>query len=228
MRPDERWSRSADDPLPSLAGYGPENLLSTKGISLCGSRAAGDTGLEFARAVGSFAAEYGLSLVSGYAKGVDLAGHVACVKSGGYTIAVLAEGVGQFRLRRELQSLDDIEHHLTVVSEFEDNARWTVWRAMQRNTTICELGQVLVAVDPGEKGGTLDAVKKAVKRRMPVIIAWSDADADRDHLAKLNLGGVSFVDSEPKLLEELQDALNRQEGGKPPEQLQMTLPVASD
>ncbi len=190
MRPDEPWSRSADDSLPNLAGYGREDLLATRGISLCGSRAAGDVGLEFARAVGSFAAELGLPLVSGYAKGVDMAGHVACVEPGGHTIAVLAEGLGRFRLRREMSAVmdpwdDDFEPHLTVVSEFEHNAGWTVWRAMQRNALICSLGRVLVAVDPGESGGTLDAVKKAVKRDMPVVIGWSNPERSHDHLQNL-------------------------------------------
>ncbi len=212
----------------SLAVLGQRDRLHRPGIALCGSRAAGERGIAFARAVGSYAAQEDLSLVSGYAKGVDLAGHVACVESGGYTIAVLAEGIGQVRLRRELQDFDDIEHRLIVVSEFEDNARWTVWRAMKRNATICELGQVLVAIDPGQKGGTLDAVKKAVKRKMPVIIAWSDVDAGRDHLAKLELTGVPIVESETELLKALQDALHRQEDAKQPEQLLMPLPAGSD
>ena len=214
MRPDGRWSRSADDSLPSLAGYGREGLLATKGISLCGSRAAGDTGLEFARAVGSFAAEHGLSLVSGYAKGVDMAGHVACVEAGGHTIAVLAEGLGRFRLRPELRAVidpwdEELESHLTAVSEFEDNARWTVWRAMKRNVTICGLGQVLVAIDPGEKGGTLDAVKKAVKREMPVIIGWSEPARTHDHLVReLNEPNVSLVTNESDLLTAIDTALD--------------------
>ena len=189
--------------------------------------------MAFARAVGSYAAQAELSLVSGYARGVDMAGHVACVEAGGHTIAVLAEGLGRFRIRPELRAVTEprdgeLESHLTAVSEFEDLAPWTVWRAMQRNETICSLGRVLVAIDPGETGGTRDAVKKAIKREMPVIIGWSDVDAGRDHLAKLELTGVPIVESESKLLKALQEALHRQEDAKPPEQLLMPLPAASD
>ena len=203
------------------------------GLALSGSRAAGEQGLAMARAMGRLASELELPLVSGYAKGVDLAGHVACVAAGGATIAVLAEGIDRFRPRRELleavESWDDIWDRLTVVSQFESNARWTVWRAMARNATICELGRVLVAIDPGEKGGTLDAVKKALKRDMPVVIAWSNPAMSRQHLDKLEPDGARIVESELDLLAAVNGALEPTEVHAPPEQqLQLSLPAVSD
>lgn len=207
----------ADPDFGNLSVLGHRDRLHEPGISLCGSRAAGTKGIEFAKAVGLFAAEMNLPLVSGYAKGVDLAGHVACVQSGGHTIAVLAEGMSGFRLRRELKAViepwDDAETYLTVVSEFEGSARWTVWRAMKRNTLICSLGKVLVAIDPGESGGTLDAVKKAIKREMPVVIGWSDSEQNHDHLNPLLANpNVLLVTAEDDLITEIEQAL---EAGSP-------------
>ena len=185
-----------------------------------------------ARAVGRLASELELPLVSGYAKGVDIAGHVACVAAGGTTIAVLAEGIDRFRPRRELleavEPWDDIWDRLTVVSQFESNDRWTVWRAMARNSTICDLGRVLVAIDPGEKGGTLDAVKKALKRDMPVVIAWSNPAMSRQHLDRLEQDGARIVESELDLLAAVNSALEPQETDALPEQLQLSLPGVSD
>ena len=228
----ERWTKHPRDPFPTLTGLGLEEPLESKGVSLCGSRAAGDDGLAMARAVGRLAAELELPLVSGYAKGVDLAGHVACVAAGGATIAVLAEGLDRFRPRRELleavEPWDDIWDRLTVVSQFASNDRWAVGRAMARNATICELGQVLVAIDPGEKGGTLDAVKKALKRDMPVVIAWSNPTMSRQHLDKLEQDGAMIVESELDLLAAVNNALEPQRADAPPEQLQLSLPGVSD
>lgn len=205
MHAAERWHRPASGGLPALDGHGRQDPLDEPGISLCGSRAAGDRGIAFAEAVGRLAAEMDLPLISGYAKGIDLAGHVACVDAGGHTVAVLAEGIDRFRLRRELQAVidpwDDVWDRLTVVSEFEPQARWTVWRAMTRNDTICALGRVLVAIDPGEKGGTLDAIKKAVKREMPVVIGWSNQLESNDHLRSLlSNARVSLVSDEGELV----------------------------
>ncbi len=228
----ERWTRHPRDPFPTLTGLGLEEPLEAKGVSLCGSRAAGDDGLAMARAVGRLAAELELPLVSGYAKGVDLAGHVACVEAGGHTIAVLAEGLSRFRLRRELRaafdSWSEVESHLTVVSQFASNDRWAVGRAMARNATICELGRVLVAIDPGEKGGTLDAVKKALKMDMPVVIAWSNHTMSRQHLDKLEQDGARIVESELDLLAAVNNALEPREADALPEQLELSLPAVSD
>ena len=229
----ERWTKHLRDPFPTLTGLGPEEQLEAKGISLCGSRAAGDDGLAMARAVGRLAAELELPLVSGHAKGVDISGHVACVAAGGATIAVLAEGLSdRFRPRRELleavEPWDDIWDRLTVVSQFASNDRWAVGRAMARNATICELGQVLVAIDPGEKGGTLDAVKKALKRDMPVVIAWSNPTMSRQHLDRLEQDGARIVESELDLLAAVNSALEPREADALPEQLQMSLPGVSD
>ena len=229
----ERWTKHPRDPFPTLTGLGLEEPLEAKGVSLCGSRAAGDDGLAMARAVGRLAAELGLPLVSGHAKGVDISGHVACVAAGGATIAVLAEGIrDRFRPRRELleavEPWDDIWDRLTVVSQFEPDARWTVWRAMARNSTICELGRVLVAIDPGEKGGTLDAVKKALKRDMPVVIAWSNPAMSHEHLDRLEQKGAKIVESELDLLAAVNNALEPRETDALPEQLQLPLSVVSD
>ena len=205
MHAAERWHRPASGGLTDLDGHGRQDPLDEPGISLCGSRAAGARGIAFAEAVGRLAVEMELPVISGYAKGIDLAGHVACVDAGGHTVAVLAEGIDRFRLRRELQAVidpwDDVWDRLTVVSEFEPQARWTVWRAMTRNDTICALGRVLVAIDPGEKGGTLDAIKKAVKREMPVVIGWSNQLESNDHLRSLlSNARVSLVSDEGELV----------------------------
>ena len=209
-----------------LAVLGDRNRLHQPAISLCGSRAAGDQGTAFASAVGRLTASLDLPLVSGYAKGVDMAGHVACVEAGGHTIAVLAEGLGRFRLRRELRAAiepwDETEQYLTVVSQFESNASWTVWRAMQRNDLICALGAVLVAIDPGDSGGTHDAVKKATKREMPVVIGWSDPERDRAHIDPwLSKPRVTLASSEDELIAAINDALTSE--APTPETSQPTL-----
>lgn len=226
MTPSEQWVRHATENLPDLRGYGSEKLLDEPGISLCGSRGSGDLGLAFARAVGQLAAKMELPLISGYAKGVDLAGHVACVEADGHTIAVLAEALDRFRLRRELKELvdpwDNIFDRLTVVSEFEPQARWTVWRAMTRNDTICELGRVLVAIDPGEKGGTLDAIKKAAKREMPVVIGWSNQLQSQDHLRSLlSKGSVMLITDEDELISATRQAVTEPAVQTDPQQAEL-------
>lgn len=190
---------------PTLSVLGNATVLSQQGIGLCGARGSSDSGLELARHVGRISADLGVALVSGYAKGVDSAGHVGAIEAGGLTIAVLAEGVGKFRLRPEYSGLIDPLEQMTIVSTFPLNARWTVINAMERNKTICSLSQVLVAIEPGERGGTLNAAQEALRQNSPVILVLSD-DPVPPHVAKLMKRGADLARSRHELEDAIQHA----------------------
>ena len=206
------------DQLRALGGSidlrGNAELLTVAGVGLCGSRGASADGLALAQAAGAAAARLGAPLVSGYARGVDTAGHVAALAKGGSTIAVLPEGIDQFRLRAEYRELgSDLDHGLTVVSPFDRGAGWSVQRAMARNALICALSAVLVVVEPGESGGTIAAAREALragrdgrKQPQPLILALrSDhSDARNPEAARLRRrAGVTYVAT----LEELPPAI---------------------
>ena len=153
----------ASKDVDSLDLHGRADLLSTAGLGLCGARDASQHGVELARVVGAVAAELRVPLVSGYARGVDTAGHVAALAAGGSTVAVLAEGIEQFRLREEYRGLDATLDGLTVVSQFYSAATWTVGRAMARNSLICALSAVVIVIEPGESGGTIAAARETLR-----------------------------------------------------------------
>ena len=168
--------------------YGSADLLTVAGVGLCGSRDASEDGIALARAAGAAAAELGVPLVSGYARGVDTAGHISALVKGGSTIAVLPEGMGQFRLRAEYRELGSDLDGLTVVSQFPQSAGWALHRAMGRNALICALSAVLVVVEPGESGGTIAAAREALrtsrdgrKQPQPLILALRSDHSDASH-----------------------------------------------
>ena len=190
--------------------HGDAELLLTAGVGLCGSRDASDDGIALARAAGVAAAELGAPLVSGYARGVDTAGHVGALAAGGSTIAVLPEGIARFRLRAEYRELGSaLDDGLTVVSPFDREAGWSVHRAMGRNGLICALSAVLVVVEPGESGGTIAAAREALrtsrdgrKQPQPVILALrgDHSDARNPEAARLRRrDGVVCVETGEEL-----------------------------
>jgi DNA processing protein len=85
---------------PFLFYMGAADLLTAQGIGVCGSRNASDEGVRAAAACGEVATQQGLTVVSGYARGVDTATHVSALSSGGNTIIVLPEGINHFRVKR--------------------------------------------------------------------------------------------------------------------------------
>lgn len=148
---------------------GPRQLLDQYGIGMCGSRNASTEGLRAAYACADTVARRGYSVVSGYAKGVDLVAHSAALASGGATVIVLAEGINHFRIRRgEFTKLWDPERAL-VVSQFAPDQKWFASGAMARNTVISGLSQALVVVEAGETGGTLAAGDYALQSGQTVL-----------------------------------------------------------
>ncbi|MGH4018628.1 MAG: DNA-processing protein DprA [Pseudonocardiaceae bacterium] len=154
---------------PALFIAGDRRLLLSRCLGMCGSRRASVEGLRAAHACGDEVARVGLTVVSGYARGVDMEAHRATLMAGGRTVAVLPEGIAGF-MRRHWQDMDEWEpDRVTAVSQFSPTQPWSVGTAMARNTSIVGLSLGLVVVEAGEKGGTLNAGHRALSAGRPVF-----------------------------------------------------------
>lgn len=164
----------------TLYAAGNLDLLNEAGIGICGSREASAEAHEWAFKFGSEAAQRGLLVVSGYARGVDRQAHKGALAAGGSTIAVLPEGIAGFSVRRELASLVEMERNFLAVSMFEPEAPWKPWRAMTRNKLIVGLSAVLFVVEARETGGTINAALECVKQGKPLwAVAYSKLTPER-------------------------------------------------
>jgi DNA processing protein len=155
---------------PSFLFYlGAVDLLTAHGIGMCGSRNASDEGLRAAAACGEVATQHGLTVVSGYARGVDIASHVSALSSGGSTVIVLPEGIDHFRVKRGPVADVWNKERVLVLSQFPPGRPWSAGNAMARNNVIIGLSLALVVVEASEKGGTLAAGTKALQLNKPVL-----------------------------------------------------------
>jgi DNA processing protein len=154
---------------PFLFYMGAADLLTAQGIGMCGSRNASDEGLRAAAACGEVATQRGLTVVSGYARGVDTTTHVSALSSGGSTVIVLPEGINHFRVKRgPVADVWDKERAL-VVSQFLPSRPWSAASAMARNNVIIGLSLALVVVEARDKGGTIATGTKALQLNKPVL-----------------------------------------------------------
>ena len=154
---------------PCLFYRGPVELLAARGIGLCGSRDATDEGLRAAAACAEVATQQGLTVVSGYARGVDTVTHASALSSGGTTVVVLPEGINHFRVKRGPIADSWDPKRALVVSQFSPNRPWSAGNAMARNNVIIGLSLALVVVEAGDKGGTLAAGTKALQMNRRVF-----------------------------------------------------------
>lgn len=140
-------------------------ILNTPAIALVGSRELRQPNREFAAAVGCHAAEAGLTLVSGNARGADRTAQEACLRSGGRVISIVADELDKQPLKR----------NVLYLSEEDFDAPFSAQRALSRNRCIHALGQVVfVAQAEQGKGGTWDGTVKNLRFGWSNIACFAD------------------------------------------------------
>lgn len=160
---------------PVLSMVGNINLLTNKKVGFSGSRKVSEKGLAVTKdCVEQLSEEGNVSIVSGYAQGVDKEAHYTALKTGGCTIIVLPNGIGSFYVRQDLKDVWDWDRVL-VISEYLPKDKWTVSRAMNRNNTIIGLSDSMVVVEAGVTGGSMDAGLRTLSEGKPLFVpVYSD------------------------------------------------------
>ncbi|MGN1220707.1 MAG: DNA-processing protein DprA [Candidatus Cryptobacteroides sp.] len=155
---------------PVLSMVGNVQLLMNRKVGFSGSRKVSEKGIAVTRdCVEQLSQENDMSIVSGYAKGVDKEVHYTALKSGGSTIIVLPNGINSFYVRQELKDVWDWNRVL-VISEYLPNDKWSVSRAMNRNNTIIGLSDAMVVIEAGQTGGSLDAGLRTLEDNKPLYV----------------------------------------------------------
>jgi DNA processing protein len=163
--------RKIPDPPPVISLYGKFVADDARAVAVVGSRNASPRGLEIAEGFGQRLASAGVTVVSGYAKGIDTAGHLGAVRGDGRTIMVLSHGINHFRLRDAgFESPDYLKKHGAILSEYFPTMTWTAGAAMARNRLVVGLAKAVLVVECGVKSGTMDTAKRAQAANKPLFV----------------------------------------------------------
>ena len=131
------------------------------GVAVVGSRAAGATGQEVARRIGADLCRRGVTVVSGFALGVDAAAHRGCLAAGGQTVAVLGCGLAVDYPRSHRALRTEVSLRGALVSEYTAWDAPRAWHFPHRNRIIAALSRAVVVVVAGEKSGALSTARWA-------------------------------------------------------------------
>ena len=175
-----------------LYGCGDISLLETGGLAVVGSRKIDDALVDYTMFIGQLAARANRTLISGGAKGVDLAAMRGALQSGGKVIGVLAEHLERTAMNREERnSLRD--GNLVLVSAYDPKAGFNVGHAMQRNKLIYALADTSLVVNTDlNKGGTwAGAVEQLDKLQYVPVFIRSTGESSAG-LDELNRRGARF------------------------------------
>lgn len=153
-----------EDRAPVLRGIGDKDALSGDCISIVGARLATPYGIACARMAGRVAAECGVTVVSGGARGCDHEAGAAAVGSGGRTVVIPGCGADVVYPRSsEGLFADAVSGHGCVVSLERWGAPPRKYAFVRRNEVIAALSASLVVCEAGRPSGTFGTATRAAE-----------------------------------------------------------------
>ena len=150
-----------------LYGLGSEDALGP-GIAVIGARNATLYGRRIARLVATWAADLGLVVYSGAARGCDQAAHQGALEAGGKTVAVMGCGADIVYPSRANKLLNEIAVSGAVISEYEWGQPPMKYRFRERNRLIAALSDLVIVIEARLPSGTLSTVQHALELGVPV------------------------------------------------------------
>jgi DNA processing protein len=132
-------------------------------VAIVGSRKATPAGIETARLFGRKLASCGMAIVSGFARGIDLAAHQGALAApGGQTLAVLGCGLDIDYPKRRAGTRKAIASQGALISEFPLGARPAPLNFPIRNRIIAALAIGTLVVQGTPKSGSLITARLAL------------------------------------------------------------------
>ena len=192
----------------------PEDALS---VSVVGSRNAKDYGRKVSYRLSYQIAQRGLTVVSGFAKGIDTAAHRGAVEAGGRTIAVMGNGLSLIYPAANKDLAEKIEASGALVSEFPMAARPKPRNFPRRNRIISGLTLGTVIVEASNRSGALITARLAAEQNREVFAVPGEI------FSELSAGTHKLINDGAKLINTVDDLLNE----LPPRVLTQIQPQAS-
>ncbi|QBF32944.1 DNA-processing protein DprA [Thalassococcus sp. S3] len=156
-----------DDAPPMLWAIGDPALLKKPMIGLVGARNASSLGTRMSRGLAHDLGAKGFAIVSGLARGVDTAAHLAALKSG--TIAVMAGGVDVIYPAENVNLATDIAKSGLRLSEQPMGLQPMARHFPRRNRIISGLSRAVVVVEAAAKSGSLITARDALDQGREVL-----------------------------------------------------------
>lgn len=183
--PRRLWQALGEEAPACLWARGDLSLLDAPGIALVGSRDLRPENGDFARAVGREAAQQGLTLISGNARGADRTAQNAALASGGKVISILADKLTDHAPPK----------NVLLLSEEGFDLDFSAQRALSRNRCIHALGIAAIAAQCSVRiGGTWDGSVKNLRFGWSPLYIFDDGGESACLLEQMGAVKIRFED----------------------------------
>lgn len=163
-------------------------LESDFSISVVGTRKPSDYSVRVTAALVRELCSFGITIVSGFAVGIDITANLSAVRSGGKTIAVLGCGLDRDYPKENIQYRSEIEKNGLFISEYYPLAGGTRASFPARNRILSGLSLGTVVSEAAVKSGALITANLALSQGKDIF-----ALAPHDLFDKRYGGNVALI-----------------------------------
>lgn len=160
--------RQIHSPPSVLFGIGRRDRLLGPAVAIVGSRHPSPYGVGVTRELARLAAEGGLTVVSGMARGLDAVAHWAAASSG-RTIGVLGNGLGVIYPAANRALYERVGAEGLLLTEFPPGERPTAGSFQRRNRLISGLARATVVVEAAVDSGALITARTALEQGREIL-----------------------------------------------------------
>ncbi|MCX5775696.1 MAG: DNA-processing protein DprA [Firmicutes bacterium] len=179
-------------------------------LAVVGSRECSDYGLKMTTLITSELVNRGLTIISGLAKGIDAAAHLAAMNNKGKTIAVLGSGIDNCYPRENFDLYNEVKLHHLVMSEYPGDTAPDREHFPWRNRIIAALAKGVFVAEAHRKSGTLITVGYALYLGRDVFVLPHPADTDTS-CNRLIKDGAILIESAQDIIDELNQNVGESE-----------------
>lgn len=199
--PEHLWD--LPDPPPVLWTIGDQSLLKRPAIALVGARNASAIGRRMAAKLARELGALGYVVISGLARGIDMAAHDAALETG--TIAIQAGGVDVIYPKESAELTEKIGNTGLRISEMPMQLAPQARHFPRRNRIISGLACAVVVIDGAAKSGSLITARCALDQGREVMaVPGHPMDARASGCNMLIRDGAVLVRSGADIHEALQ------------------------
>ncbi len=217
--------RPLHDPPLALYVAGTLEPSDRQAVAVVGSRRCTHYGRSVADRLGYQLAQAGITVVSGLARGIDLAAHEGALKGGGRTLAVLGGALDRLYPPEAEPLAEKIRARGALISEYALGREPDRTTFPYRNRVISGLCMGVIVVEADRRSGALITADQAMEQGRSVFAVPGRVDSPASRgTHQLLRSGARLVEDVSDVLDEFSYLIKPAPAGKPPPAPQAALP----
>lgn len=183
---------------------GKTSCLKEPAIAIVGSRKASKAGMEFAGKIASDLAAAGVTVVSGFASGIDIAVHVGAAERGA-TIAVLGSGLFNVYPRSNIKHAANIIKEGCIITEFPFAEMPMPYNFPKRNRIISGIAMGVLVAEASERSGSLITARFALEQNKVIFAVPHFPGSQNSACNRLLKQGAKLTETYLDIIEEFKN-----------------------